>query len=174
MIGHIHVCDKPTHSDDGCSVSRPCCIDHQCFHPFWPERCIRCTLVENLYEDCIYPHCLACTHLPFATLARSALNTLVILTGGGTDKLLISASPLQPRDKLAAAVIHAFEWILANNSGRLTPGLPCTIYLFIYLFILFVLGQNRWKRDRLKFIFAFFGRSHQCKTIRKLPSSLEN
>lgn len=37
--------------------------------------------------------CATCTDLPFAAVTRSALNTLVILTGGGTDKLLISASP---------------------------------------------------------------------------------
>lgn len=43
---------------------------------------------------------------------------------------------------------------------------------FIHLFILFVLGQNRGKQDRIHF--AFFGRNHQCKAIRKLPSSLEN
>lgn len=80
----------------------------------------------------------------------------VILTGGGTDKLLISASPWLPQDKLGAAVIRAFEWILANNSWRLPVTHGFTVHhLFIYLFILFVLGQNWGKQDWNSFCFLW-------------------
>lgn len=115
-----------------------------------------------------------CADPPFAALIRAAMNTLVILTGGGTDKLLISASALLPQDKVAAAVIRAFEWILANTSGRLPvrQGSPCTVYLFIYLFFLSLEKQRKMRQIEINF--AFFGRSHQCKMIRELPTSLEN
>lgn len=117
--------------------------------------------------------CATCANPPFAALTRSALNTLVSLTCGGTGKLLISASPLQPQDKLAAAVICAFEWILANNSGRRRHRLHCAPFIYLSIYYFCPWTKQREKRQP-EIHFAFSGRSHQCKTIRELPSSLEN
>lgn len=123
--------------------------------------------------------CTTCTDLPFAALTRSAPNMLVILTGGGTDKLLISASPLLPQDKLAAAVIRAFEWILSNNKGRLPLPLPvtqcslCTVYLFIYLLFLSLDKTVGNKTDWKSFCFHWKKSSMQkvnCTPVWRMKS----
>lgn len=157
-------CDKLTHSGEGCTVWRPWRIDNQQVFPSTLlERCVRCTLVEHLktFKTGFYLSWLpvstseregaTCTNPPFAAFTHSALNTLVIVTAGGTDKLLISASPLLLQDKLATAVLRSFEWILANNSGRLpfpvTQGSLCTVYLFIYLLFLSLDKTDRNRTD---------------------------
>lgn len=129
------------------NFSRTCCIDSSLrgrkknFLSLKPsEWCMRWDVswtLKNLQQDFIHPDCLECVwkrarHLCISAFCRSfprsALNILVALTGGGTDELLISASPLLPENKLSVAVIWA--------QGPSCTGFTIRQLLFIYLFFL--------------------------------------
>lgn len=184
MVGQIHGCDKPTHSDDGCSVSRSCCIDNQQVFPLsylkdaWDA-------LENLWQDFIYPDCLECIWKRVYHLHRSAFcrsHTLSPEHARHSDwwwhwqVAHFSISLTASRQTRCSCNSRIWMDSIKQQRKAPTPTPSHTVFtvhrLFIYLFIIFVLGQNSGKQDRLKVILLSLEEVINAKS--ELHSSVEN